>query len=72
VTGTSVLGVKYADGIMLAADTLGEVASLLETDLLTVRADSKTLGYGYAVRQARLFRRRLPRITTHHAAAELA
>ena len=29
VTGTSVLGVKYQDGVMLAADNLGKSTSLL-------------------------------------------
>lgn len=29
VTGTSVLGLKYKDGIMIAADNLGALAPLL-------------------------------------------
>jgi hypothetical protein len=33
VTGTSVLAIKYDKGIMLAADTLGEIATEFEEDL---------------------------------------
>jgi hypothetical protein len=29
VTGTSVLGIKYKDGILMAADTLGELPTFL-------------------------------------------
>jgi hypothetical protein len=32
VTGTSVLGIKYKDGVMLAADNLGKLAKPLESD----------------------------------------
>ena len=39
MTGTSVLGIKYADGVMLAADTLGSYGSLARfTDLRRVRS----------------------------------
>jgi hypothetical protein len=32
VTGTSVLGIKYKDGVMLAADNLGKLVKLLKLD----------------------------------------
>jgi len=38
VTGTSVLGIKYADGVMVAGDTLGSYGSLARfTDLRRIR-----------------------------------
>lgn len=38
MTGTSVLGIKYAGGVMLAADTLGSYGSLARfTDLRRIR-----------------------------------
>lgn len=38
VTGTSVLGLKYKDGVMLAADTLGAYVPLSAPQLLWERA----------------------------------
>jgi hypothetical protein len=37
VTGTSVLGIKYKDGVMLAADNLGK----LPGSMMTPRADEQ-------------------------------
>lgn len=42
VTGTSVVGIKYVDGVMLAADTLGSYGSLTRfTDLRRLRTCGK-------------------------------
>ena len=49
VTGTSVLGIKYKDGIMLAADTLasyGSLAQIRDMKRLAKIGDHTVIGAG--------------------------